>query len=202
MTWPKPCAAHLPITTYPCFRIEIKFKEGKLTEGGQVVIKVEENDDADSETETNDGHDASMKTPKPVKAKMEGKIRLVGKNNDGRRTSSDCGLCGKGFSNPRYLQLHRERMHLPRERKTCPICSRNLASELGLTRHIRSVHHGEKSEACNVCGRRFVDERMRKEHENAVHQQEKKFKCEACEKTFGWSSSLTKHRKTCFEKDE
>ena len=85
-----------------------------------------------------------------------------------RKPTSDdkpytCDLCGKSFSQQRYLKLHSLRNHSDVNSHHCEVCYKGFTTPSSVKRHMLT-HSGDKPYACKDCGRRFSQPRSLKLH--------------------------------------
>ncbi|XP_071378917.1 zinc finger protein 721-like [Centroberyx affinis] len=102
-----------------------------------------------------------------------------------------CQQCGRLFSNPRDLVVHR-RSHAGERLFHCPLCKKPFLHLHQLKTHQR-VHTGEKPFSCAQCGKRFSQSSHIKRH-MSVHTGEKRYSCGLCGKRFSQACSLKVHQ--------
>ncbi|MEQ2241822.1 hypothetical protein ILYODFUR_029278 [Ilyodon furcidens] len=107
---------------------------------------------------TNQGASRSKKELKPEKRRQ--KSRYHADNVDNLKLKrhetnlSSCELCGKCFSQPRYLSAHMG-THTAEKPFLCLTCGKGFRRQPDLTLHMRT-HTGEKPFQCLVCGKGFI----------------------------------------------
>ncbi|KAM4641104.1 uncharacterized protein O3C94_015515 isoform 8-T8 [Discoglossus pictus] len=102
----------------------------------------------------------------------------------------ECNVCGKCFSEKRYLSRHRK-THTGEKPHICTVCGKAFGSRPQLVRHER-IHTGEKPYVCTECGRKFTCSGTLASHK-VVHTGEKRYSCPECGQRFTQHSSLVKH---------
>ncbi|KAM4641103.1 uncharacterized protein O3C94_015515 isoform 7-T7 [Discoglossus pictus] len=108
-----------------------------------------------------------------------------------------CNVCGKCFSEKRYLARHCK-THTGEKPHICTICGKAFGSRPQLVRHER-IHTGEKPYVCTECGRRFTCSGSLRSHK-VVHTGEKRYSCPQCGQRFTRNDSLVKHSSIHAEK--
>ncbi|XP_069054906.1 uncharacterized protein [Lepisosteus oculatus] len=104
-----------------------------------------------------------------------------------------CAQCGRGFSRPAHLAIHR-RVHTGERAYSCAQCGRSFGRPDTLKTHLR-VHTGERPFACPQCGKSFTHSNTLKTHLH-IHTGAKPFACPQCGKSFRDASTLRAHRRT------
>lgn len=122
-------------------------------------------------------HTESIHSPNPIVAQR----------------SEVCEICKKGFTTPRYLQIHMK-SHL-RDSRThnCKFCSNQFPTKASLTEHMK-CHVNERPFLCSECGLRFVRNDYLVIHMRR-HKGEKPYKCKFCGKGFPRATDLTVHER-------
>nr|XP_020499676.1 zinc finger protein 850-like [Labrus bergylta] len=100
-----------------------------------------------------------------------------------------CNLCGKQFTQKGQLKGH-QKVHTGEKPFSCPDCGKSFAHSGAMNRH-RLTHTGERPYHCSVCDRSFNQSGRLREHEK-IHYGEK-FDCPECDKSFTRASSLKNH---------
>ncbi|XP_034543281.1 uncharacterized protein LOC117815585 [Notolabrus celidotus] len=100
-----------------------------------------------------------------------------------------CTVCGKQFTQKGQLKGH-QKVHTGEKPFSCPDCGKSFAHSGAMNRH-RLTHTGERPYHCSVCDRSFNQSGRLREHEK-IHYGEK-FDCPECEKSFTRASSLKNH---------
>ncbi|XP_078269708.1 uncharacterized protein LOC144601449 [Rhinoraja longicauda] len=103
-----------------------------------------------------------------------------------------CSLCGKGFPSPSSLKQH-WRIHNGERPFICAVCEKGFSSSTSLTEHHR-VHTGERPFACSECGAGHSCLNALKKH-HRVHTGERPFACSECGAGYSCFSSLRKHQR-------
>ncbi|MEQ2306206.1 hypothetical protein AMECASPLE_005770 [Ameca splendens] len=107
---------------------------------------------------TNQGASRSKKELKPEKRHQKSRYHADNVNNlklkSHETNLSSCELCGKCFSQPRYLSAHMG-THTAEKPFLCLTCGKGFRRQPDLTLHMRT-HTGEKPFQCLVCGKGFI----------------------------------------------
>ncbi|KAM9719011.1 uncharacterized protein ACNS7B_020009 isoform 8-T8 [Menidia menidia] len=104
-----------------------------------------------------------------------------------------CTICGKGFSEKRYLNDH-NRIHSVEKSFTCTVCGKGFPIKQYLNLHKRT-HSGEKPFVCTTCGKGFSQKGSLNLHKR-THSGEKPFVCTICGKVFSRKGNLIHHKRT------
>ena len=113
--------------------------------------------------------------------------------NDSRKVSYICSVCGEAFSQKSQLYKHLPK-HTKKKPFSCDICGGGFSQRCHLKVHLRK-HSGDKGYSCDVCGKAFTVKSNLKTHMR-IHSGEKPYKCDACGIGFNQSSSMKVHRRT------
>ena len=79
----------------------------------------------------------------------------------------ECEICGKGFSNERYLKKHKE-VHDSTRKFECSVCKKKFKSQKHLTVHDK-IHRQEYATECEYCDAKFVQRQNLKPHIKKHH---------------------------------
>ena len=79
----------------------------------------------------------------------------------------ECEICGKGFSNERYLQRHLE-VHDSTRKFECSVCNKKFKSQKHLTVHDK-IHRQAYTAQCEYCDAKFVQRQNLKPHIKKHH---------------------------------
>ena len=79
----------------------------------------------------------------------------------------ECEICGKGFSNERYLKKHKE-VHDSTRKFECSVCKKKFKSQKHLTVHDK-IHRQEYATQCEYCDAKFVQRQNLKPHIKKHH---------------------------------
>ncbi|KAG8182647.1 hypothetical protein JTE90_018483 [Oedothorax gibbosus] len=119
-------------------------------------------------------------------------LKLVGKK------PYKCDLCGKLFSQKRYLKQHHRTHQKPSEEEEneakpfeCQVCLKTFSQKRYLNQHYL-IHSQEKPYQCEFCKKSFND-KSNLNHHYLIHKNEKPFVCEVCNKSFRQSGTLKTH---------
>ena len=125
-----------------------------------------------------------------------------------KRPILPCDICGKEFSENRYLRIHKLTVHEGKKRKRepqdCELCGQKLASMKGLHEHIKR-RHGGLQYPCELCENSYSTQKGLLEHKERVHEEQPKssddFSCDICMKDFYDRTKLRKHKKSVHESE-
>ena len=79
----------------------------------------------------------------------------------------ECEICGKGFSNIAYFQIH-QTVHDPIRKFECSVCSKKFKNRKHLNVHGK-IHRQDYSAQCEYCDAKFVQRQNMKPHIKKHH---------------------------------
>ncbi|XP_033725917.1 zinc finger protein 664-like [Pecten maximus] len=199
----KKCTVYLQDQTLPFVYIEKTFTQGEKP------FKVEQLNDCDEYTETNEMRqmDKTIKistTEKQEKKRTELVCNMCGQISKFRKkyqahmaTHPDyhphqCNVCEKTFSSTGHLKRHLK-IHTEQKQHKCDICGKPFHDLDRMRRH-RRIHSGEKPHMCDICGKKFSEAGNLRKH-YMIHTNEKPFICEKCGKCYSVQYELKQHLK-------
>ncbi|XP_038073347.1 zinc finger and SCAN domain-containing protein 12-like [Patiria miniata] len=109
-----------------------------------------------------------------------------------------CEVCGRGFSNPKYLRRHRETHKAKEDRKLhkCPECDKAFVTKSLFSNHVEKKRCKNASKhVCEQCGRQFGKLHHLTTHK-LIHLEEKPFKCSECGRGFSQRGNMNLHMRT------
>jgi KRAB domain-containing zinc finger protein len=124
-----------------------------------------------------------------------------------QQTSFPCLECGKLYSRKTSLKLH-EKIHLGIKDYACHYCDKAFRIKAHMVKHVRT--HEKRVLLCGICHRKFQDEDLLLAHVTSHRRKrlggtqgqgqtnKKCSTCRDCGKSFHFSSSLSRHRRTCY----
>ncbi|XP_063819174.1 zinc finger protein 383-like [Pseudophryne corroboree] len=115
-----------------------------------------------------------------------------------------CPICGKCFSNPSHLLIHRK-IHKGEQPYSCTECGECFKNNFDLVKH-KQTRPSVKRFPCSECGKCFTQTSSLYAHRR-LHLGAKPYSCPECGRCFAKKSSLIKHRRlhtgekpfSCFE---
>ena len=72
-----------------------------------------------------------------------------------KKSSNQCGICGKTFSFKGNLNKHSESVHEKKRPYGCHICDKRFINTTYVRYHIASVHEKSRPNKCTLCGASF-----------------------------------------------
>uniref|UniRef100_A0A182JZV4 Protein krueppel n=1 Tax=Anopheles christyi TaxID=43041 RepID=A0A182JZV4_9DIPT len=83
-----------------------------------------------------------------------------------------CSICHRKYSRKCYLILHKQRVHMPKERHRCLICDRQFLNPTRKEEHMK-IHEDGTLHECSVCHRAYNAKRNLLRHIRTAHPQER-----------------------------
>ncbi|XP_053388169.1 DNA-binding protein Ikaros-like [Mercenaria mercenaria] len=111
----------------------------------------------------------------------------------GKDDTLSCNICGKMFSTPASLSMHKK-IHSGERPHICLTCGKSF-TQIGTLRAHERVHTGEKPYECTICGKTFAQCGSFRMHERRHHRDmmENFQKCFVCGASFHSLEELQKH---------
>ncbi|XP_042539068.1 zinc finger protein 667 isoform X1 [Dipodomys spectabilis] len=108
------------------------------------------------------------------------------------RKRLECKDCGKVFSRPANLKIHRN-VHSEEKPFKCTKCCKAFGRQAFLVEHQR-IHTGEKPYQCEQCGKAF-SHRISLSRHRRTHTEDRPYVCASCGKAFGQRAHLAQHER-------